>query len=423
MRTRLRPLAALLLLAPALPASTYVVDDDGGPGVDFTDIAPALPSLVPGDVLVVRAGSYGGFTLNVPASILGDPGASVVAGIVVRGTPAGTRTALAGLETRWIRVEQCLGAVLLEELTVKPLYPEPIQVLAQITVDASSDVRLRGLTFAQHASLYARDGIRAIDSRVEVVHSIVRGAEGIGHNIYTQPAPPGDGGDGIHATGTSNVHVSASEVRGGEGGFQPTINLCHCAAGDGGAGIRLGTGSSVVVAGPAYSSVVGGDFGFGESPLDDGPPGDGIVVGAGASLRVSGATIEPGLAEPPYTPLGVPINGPYVQAAPPDPTLTIAGPISLQPVTFTVEGEPGSVATLHLGRQLVVAALPGVFGDQLVVPLRNWDLGVLPASGSATFSFAIPAASPPGAVFVAQARTVAPGGAITLTNSMPLTRR
>jgi hypothetical protein len=419
----LRPLAALLL-APALSASTYVVDDDGGPGVDFTDIAAALPTLIQGDVLVVRAGTYGGFTLSVPVSILGDPGATVVAGIVVSGTSAGSRTCLAGLETRWIRVEQCLGAVLLEELTVKPLIPESIQIVGQITVDASADVRLRGVTVEPQVSIHARDGLRATDSRVEVVHSIVRGARGNNHNIYTQPAPPGNGGDGIHLVGTASVVVSASEVRGGGGGFKPSIALCSgCPAGSGGAGIRMGAGTSAVVTGPAYSSVVGGDFGFGEDPQDDGPPGDGIVVGAGASLRVSGAVIEPGLPEPPWTPLGVPINGPYVEAAPPDPTLTIAGPIAQQPVLFTVEGEPGSQATLRLGRQLVVQPLPGVFGDQLVVPLRNWDLGVLPASGIATFSFAIPAASPPGAVFVAQARTVAPGGAISLTNSMPLTKR
>lgn len=425
MRSPLALLLATSLLAPTALATTYVVDDSGGPGVDFTDIAQALPSLVPGDVLVVRAGNYAGFTLDVPVSIVGENGAGVGGGISIVGTAAGTRTTLAGLAFRWLRVQQCLGAVLLEELSSNPGFPDSSQIQAFVTVEGSSDVRLRGLSLVPSWSIHGRAGVRAVESRVEVVHSIVRGANGRDHDIYTQLAPPGPGGDGIVVLGASQVHVYASFVQGGQGGGLGPFDLCDCpTAEDGGAGIRVGTGAEALVAGPAYAAVVGGWAGLGPCGMD-GQPGNGIAVAPGGTLRLSGATVEAG---PVYDYLcgSLPqpaIDGPFVTAVPPDATLTIAGGIAQQPVQFTVEGEPGSQATLRLGRQLVVQPLPGVLGDQLVVPLRNWDLGVLPASWIATFSFAIPAASPPGAVFVAQARTVAPGGAVSLTNSVPLTRR
>ena len=57
-------LLGFLFLAPPLASSkTWIVDDDGGPGVDFTDIQPAIDAAAPGDLIVVRNGDYNGFIL------------------------------------------------------------------------------------------------------------------------------------------------------------------------------------------------------------------------------------------------------------------------------------------------------------------------------------------------------------------------
>src|SRR5262245_50864538 len=44
--------------------TVWVVDDNGGPGVDFTDIPPAIAAAADGDILLVKAGSYSHFTLS-----------------------------------------------------------------------------------------------------------------------------------------------------------------------------------------------------------------------------------------------------------------------------------------------------------------------------------------------------------------------
>lgn len=55
---------ACVLAASAAASSTYVVDDNPGPGVDFNSIQSAIAAVAPGDVLIVRPGNYGAITLD-----------------------------------------------------------------------------------------------------------------------------------------------------------------------------------------------------------------------------------------------------------------------------------------------------------------------------------------------------------------------
>ena len=58
---RVLSLAALSLCARA---DVLVVDEAGGPGVDFTDLPPALQAAHQNDLILVRAGSYTAFSTH-----------------------------------------------------------------------------------------------------------------------------------------------------------------------------------------------------------------------------------------------------------------------------------------------------------------------------------------------------------------------
>ena len=67
----------LALAGPLARASTIVVDDNGGPGVQFTDIQPAVTAALPGDLIVVMPGSYSAFVLDKGLTLLASSGAIV----------------------------------------------------------------------------------------------------------------------------------------------------------------------------------------------------------------------------------------------------------------------------------------------------------------------------------------------------------
>lgn len=65
-RITLTVLTAALLASPRALAGggVLIVDDDGGPGVDFTDIPPAVAAALDGDRILVRDGDYSAFTVD-----------------------------------------------------------------------------------------------------------------------------------------------------------------------------------------------------------------------------------------------------------------------------------------------------------------------------------------------------------------------
>ncbi len=109
----------VLLAAGCLPAQTYVVDGANGPGAHFTSISAAVAAVPDGATLRVRAGSYGGFTVQGKGLvILGEPGARVAGAFSVRGTTAAQAVVIRGLPLSsaldTVGVDQCQGPVLLE---------------------------------------------------------------------------------------------------------------------------------------------------------------------------------------------------------------------------------------------------------------------------------------------------------------------
>lgn len=86
-------LVCLAVVAAPAAQRTWIVDAANLPGTDFTDLPPAEAAAADGDTLLVRAGTYTGFTTSKGIAVLG--AGSVVQGsffspsITVAGLPAG----------------------------------------------------------------------------------------------------------------------------------------------------------------------------------------------------------------------------------------------------------------------------------------------------------------------------------------------
>ena len=76
--TALLRVALVSVLVGALGSQAFVVDDSGGPGVDFTNLPIAAATVPDGATLIVRPGNYSGFSsVGKGLTLLGEPGAVV----------------------------------------------------------------------------------------------------------------------------------------------------------------------------------------------------------------------------------------------------------------------------------------------------------------------------------------------------------
>jgi hypothetical protein len=417
-------LASLALPALAFPlhASTWLVDDDGGAGIHFTDIAPAVQASAPGDVVVVFPGSYGPFTLDKALVVLGD-GQALLAGatIVVTGIPAGATAYLQGLDTHsgqsigLVRVEANDGTVVARN------------VRAHYAVLASADVRLHDLTYSlPNYSGPNRPLLDVAGSRVELVRSAL-----IGSQLYFTTSTFGaDGAPAIRCGPESRLHFAQTTAR-GLGGENNVSSSGNGSGGDGGAGLFVDAGAEAVLAGGTQSLLQGGDYGYANHPFN-GCAGDGD---AGNGLRNLGFVRHSGVAfvgggECCNTLLGsicgtaAPIqgNGTLTAVAPIDPVLLGSGSFGAGTTfSYLVHGEPGARAGITFGRAPVVGAAdqgPTIGRLTSPWPAPTVDLGVLPANGTATFDLTVPAL-PIGTLLVAQATVRSPDGTVRRSNSVP----
>jgi hypothetical protein len=415
-------IASLSLLAPAR-ATTWIVDDTPGPGVDFNSISAAMLAASPGDVFIVRAGNYGGFTLAVPAVVLGESGVFVTGDVHVQNNAVLGHAALVNLTTQSIFVDPSTGGVLLENVVARPGVIAPAQT-GLVVVQSCADVRLRDVD----VDLIDRGiaGLAVASSRVEVSGGRYVGGRGRSHHVVDFPNPPETGGDGILVTGASDLHATRVEALGGVGGDLPAGYTCACLiAANGGVGIRIGAGAKLLLSGTSASLVKGGKAGIGFDCPHDGTPGNGIVIHPAGSARISGSSVA---GEAPRMACGglpvTPIIGPYNVPAPADPTLSVSG--SLTPgslATYTLTGQPGATARLHFGRNLAVNDLPIVVEDQLTTVIRSFNMGVIPPSGTVSLTVMLPGYLPRGFLAVAQGETTSVAVGLSLSSSVAVTLR
>lgn len=103
MRLVLAALPLLLFAAPGLAQRTWIVDAANGPGTDFTDLPPAVQAANPGDLVLVRTGTYSAFVTAKGLRIVAVAPAILVPGttglnLAVAGLPSGQTLVIHGFE-------------------------------------------------------------------------------------------------------------------------------------------------------------------------------------------------------------------------------------------------------------------------------------------------------------------------------------
>lgn len=388
---RSTPLALLALAAAAsqaLAQSTYIVDDDGGPGVQFTDLPAAIAAASAGDRLSVQAGVYSAFVLDKGLAIVGHGG--VRAGNArIQSIPAGQVAVLAGLEVRQLDILQCAGPVLIDELVATDtpwnMFLANDHIVA--TVEHCADVRLQRSQIIAPPNSGNQEGLNGMfvrASRVELAGSFVQG------NNAGNPPSSGcwdgnPGGRGLFATDNSRLHVAGTTLRGGNG----TNGTLMCGVGgDGGDALYIHGGSEVIVAGLPTDVLRGGANGT--PVLQIARPGRAALV-ANGSLRYSGASFVSG--GPGYPP----IAGVATLAVPPDPLLELEGlPQPGQSVGFRLFGVPGFNMRLQQGQHPIVIDDGLTEIERLCNRIRLHPLGPVPPSGELLQPMTVPASAPTG---------------------------
>jgi len=399
--------------APSVLAqsTTYVVDDNGGPGVNFTDLPLAIAAAQPGDVLSVRPGSYSSFTLGKGLTIVGEFGAVVDAGTHVVGLPADERAVICAIDFGALSVSACSGNVTVDECS----FTGQTTATGLVRVSNSTDVRFhRTKIFAEvrpNSSLHAGSSAVVIDaSRVEFSSCVVRGGDG---GAATSFGSGGKGGVGIECSAGGRAHVALTNVTGGKGGKGV---LYGPSGGDGGPGIGVYGGGAVIVAGTPNNFVRGGNMG---TPWSMGfqNPGSGVRIGVGSSLRYSGSTIDSGA---PYLVPAIHNFGTVLHATPDDPTLEMIGhPSAGASVQLVVHGVAGMNARLQQGNQMLVVDDGQTEIERLDNRIRLHPLGPIPTGGSIAYTMNVPASWPVGRLRLFQGQEVdaATGALLERTNS------
>lgn len=359
--------------------AVWVVDDDGGEGVDFTTIQEAVEEAEPGDTVLVKSGLYLSFdVIGKAIAVTAEVDASVLVNQTIRveQIPAGETVLLRGLDVQGSSISNALEA----RDVLGRLWVEDCTLLAGTLGAFETDghgglvERCSSVVFSRCVVTAARgffesggDALRITDSTVYLGQSTCQGGPG------AEAGFGGNGGAGGCGAMISNsvLQVSGCTLEGGDGG-DVNFPAPFCgSAGNGGFGIAAsGADSQVFMRDSTLSSGVGGEStpGCGKS-LD----GEMVQLLAGAGYARSDDPSHPLIAQSPAR------AGEWAELA--------------------IEGEPGDLAILLVSempgeQQLLIPQLQGV----LLPPQPAFPVlaGTVPASGSLEHAEPIPAHVVPG---------------------------
>ncbi|MFT5733482.1 MAG: hypothetical protein ACJAZN_002372 [Planctomycetota bacterium] len=394
------------LASVSAAAQTFIIDDTPGPGIDFPSIQAALAVVPSGSVLDVRQGLYNGFVLDRHMTIIGASPAAVrvTSSIEINGLGIGATTVLSRLSIEEdLEVIDVGSTVILDNL----VFTSPLgQQRGDLDVQNSSDVRMARVQFSS---------LIVADSRVQASQSYFAGND---LNPY-----PARGESGVRIEGTSLVHLDHCTAVGAEGFPCEDPGGCfmqQVSAGSGGHGVEVGPHATLRA---VRSDLVAGWYGTDNACACQfflALNGDPLVVEGRAELW--GNRTDLGSAGAGYSPAYVVLPGGSLSDSVPYPSLmaTNAGPNQTS-ITLAFDAEPGSSRRLIVGRQPILALIPGLTIGRLVTVNRLASLGEsTQEAGQVSFP------QPPwalGVVFHAQVSRTLPSGATELSNSVSIVAR
>ncbi len=340
MKIDFRSLVSVAILATAASAEGVVIVDAPGLGV-LPNLATAIAAAAPGDVLLVAPGTYAPFVIdNKSISIFAMPGGvvSITGTIEVRNLGPAQRVVLSGLEAT--------GAVL------------PTRSGSGLRLDSNAgQVRVQRCTFKGGAGLLgtctnngaggygveATSSARNVFSRCMIIGG--RGHHNGGDGSYD--CIGGNGGDGIHSSGSA-LAIYDSTVMAGAGGHY------SYSGGDGGHALfQLDFG--VIAVNTRFEGGAGG-HGWDYIYAEGGDGGDALRLQSGAQAQLLDNVLVPGAKgiSSVFTPLfdgapGVAISGAGVVVQHPGQARTFKAPTIVSDrsqISVTVEGQPGDLAAL-----------------------------------------------------------------------------
>jgi len=413
--------AAIPLL---LLQTVWVVDDNGGPGVDFTDIQPAIDAAADGDVLDVRAGTYTHFTLSgkglrilgedSATTVVSSPGTTGFATLITSIPPGsvafvdrmrfqgwtgeGPRLTVSGATTRAVLADlQVYGSPPCIACGIPWMVINPG---GGILVEDSDAHLIRNEVFGKNGSGTQGPGpaLRFTgDARGFVGSCQLFGGSGT-TPVTTFGLLPQNGSYAVHVQSSGalvpKVWFADSLVFGGTG--SPALPITAPSDGSGGSGI-IATGSAVRVSGDPTSLVHGGNAGCGLGPPSAGMGGVGILSTSGAvdvhSVPVLGGDVCGGSPAAPTSGPGITLS------ATPLPVLRVTGNLTTSGnATVSFSGGPSSAPFL-----IAMALEPGFasggpffLGEILIDPVDWFPLfaGGLSPAGEFTITFPLTGIAP-----------------------------
>ena len=304
--TRLFALS-LFALPTAAGGPVIVVDDDGGPGVDFTSLQAAADAAPEGAVLLVRDGTYAGLTLQAKSlQIAAEMGsAPAVGSIEVRDLLPGQELLLRGLRSDsalpagglvlannqgFVWVEDCVLGI--PTLAASLFGALPFEGAGVRAVDCAGVALLRCTLYGGYGlaatPVVGMPALSVEDASVWLYDCELTGATGFATSLGLSQSDPGAGAlvDG------GFLWASGSRFEGGKGADGDSVfGSCFPPAGPGGTGLHEVAGKVRLL----DTELAGGAGG--EGPFDfttfsncpDGPPGPDLVQDGGLFLEFAGS--------------------------------------------------------------------------------------------------------------------------------------
>lgn len=419
MRRTLLCLALLSSASAGLPAQTFIVDAQGGPGSHYKDLAKAVAAVPSGAVLRVRDGSYPTpFSIsNKSITIIGDSRAVLVGDRVTIGPlRASDRVLIARLKIHasgsfppGLLVQNAAGEIVLHDVEINS-GGWLVSTRAFSEFQSCANVQIWHGTFAGPVDL--------VNSSVQVSSASFAGQDGgwpLGNELSPMPAMRQSGG---------RLQLSSCSLKGGNGTWLVSCGFPRDHTGQHGeAAVRVGNQGALTL---FRSTLTGGDGSRGVQPCSPAKNGGPAVSLAASTLLALGAGLaggnggagggQPGPPVAKDAGSRVTVDG---KALPPVTAVTgtVAPGADIQ---LSVKGRPGSVALLLLGVDSTILDLAPVgVGHLYCIPSLILGQFVLPANGELRIPVRVPKGWPFNVATFGQFLTLEIATGSTLWGSSP----